>query len=327
MADSKVNDNDRKQAHRLLAAYRGKRPMHVPDGGVAVLGGTENPAAQRHAEEAKREEAKEKRERAKLAKKDVVKEATKGPRKLKYRNPNPLLPQHPSRLCIAGATGTGKSFWLIDVLQHPDMPWDRVLWVSPARSLRQPILQALKKKMGPRLEFIEADAALGPVGEERAKLEKLIKDGREAKTDPEGKPIKGDLGMQQLVVIDDLMNVSKDSFFTDLFVSGRHDNLSVAELSQRVFLPGKGNRTRRLNCDYFILFHFSALSEVRNLFAQLDPENQERVVHAYKRSVAGRPVGSYFMVDLISPRSTDPERRKLKYRDASLTKVYANLSE
>jgi hypothetical protein len=180
--------------------------------------------------------------------------------------------------------------------------------------------------MGKQLELVAGHPDLGITGESQVIIEKLVKEGRNAKKDTKGKRV-GKLGMQQLIVLDDMMSVTKDGFFTDLFTSGRHDNLSVAELAQRVFLPGKGQRTRRLNCDYFVMFHFSALSELRNLFSQLDPENQEEVLAAYKRSVHGRPTGSYFMIDLVSPRSTDISRRKLKYRDSSLSRVYEHLSD
>lgn len=251
--------------------------------------------------------------------KDIVADALKEKNKLKYRNPNPVMPQHPLRILVAGATGSGKSYWLISMIDHDDSPWDKVIWIAPEHSLKQPILQNLKKKMKDRLMLVEGDTVIGLNAENKRKVNAEIDKNF-------GDKKFGKLGAQTLVVLDDLMNVKDDRFFTDLFISGRHRNVSVAELSQRVFLPGRGNRTRRLNTDMLVLFRFSSLSELASLFRQLDPMYWEDVLRAYKSSVLGQPAGSYFLIDQVSPRSEDPSKWQLKYRNSSLTRVFPELS-
>ena len=58
-----------------------------------------------------------------------------------------------------------------------------------------------------------------------------------------------------LVIFDDLINSGSLSKLSDLFVvDGRHMNLSMIFISQKLFLNNDSFREISQNCDYYILF-------------------------------------------------------------------------
>lgn len=238
----------------------------------------------------------------------AVKPSKKTPSK-----PAELFPQPPLRMMFYGGTGTGKTYTLLNtILYSKHNPWDRVLWIAPKFSLEQPSLVEAKEKLKDRLILIQGDTRLGIVAPHDAQLESAIEKGHKD-------------GLQQLVVFDDLMS-SKSPFLTDLFTGGRHRGVSVAVLAQRIFTGTAGDRTRRLNADWFFLFHLGGAGEVETLARQLDRTTADLVTQAYMKAVDGRPLGSYLLIDKLAARSTDPLIRTLKYRDSSLTIVFPELA-
>lgn len=235
------------------------------------------------------------------------------PKKKQPSKPPEIFPMPPMRMMLYGGTGTGKTHFLLNtILYSKHSPWDRVLWVAPKFSLEQPSLEEAQKKLKDRLIRIEGDTQLGIVAPHDAKLEAAVEQGH-----------IDDLA--QLVVFDDLMS-SKSRLLTDLFTSGRHRGVSVAVLNQRIFTGTAGDRTRRLNADWFVLFHLGGTGEVGTLAQQLDRETWKEVTAAYKQAVEGKPLGSYLLIDKLAARSTDPKIRSLQYRDSSLTRVFPDLS-
>lgn len=182
------------------------------------------------------------------------------------RNPDPFQLQHPYRAVSCGKSGSGKTTWILkNIILKKDSPFDSIVWCAPRYSLEQPKLQTAAKKLNKsklgKMHLVE--------GLDKEVLSELI----------ENKP----KDEQMLIVLDDLMAQSgKDDFVNNLFTAGRHRNISTIEILQRIFC---GNRTQRLNSEYFILHDFSDRSEVRRLFQQLEPKNIQHLMNCYDESI------------------------------------------
>lgn len=239
----------------------------------------------------------------------------------KYRNEGaPRLPAHPMRMCICGATDTGKTYWLAKLLLDKEMPWDRVIWVAPEDSLQQPVVQSLRESFtddkaepdDPLRERFETVPGID-TAEAQERLEALIAEGAAA-------------GWQQAIVFDDLSDAGgKDKKISNLFTSGRHRNCSVIELTQQVFTAG--TRQHRLNTDWFVCLPFSDARETGMLFQQLCPRDWRKVQAAYIDCTRNHGKGHPFIIDQPSGRSDVPENRVLRFRAGDFDNVYAELRD
>lgn len=230
------------------------------------------------------------------------------PRKLKellsgettYRNKNPLNFQHPYRAVISGASGTGKTLWIMNKLQQKDSPFDRVIWMAPEYSLTQNKMKIFKQNMGNKLKLIK--------GLDESKVDKLIGEGFNN-------------NIQQAIVIDDLMS-DQNEWLSNLFTSGRHKNCSIIELTQRLF-TGKHGRTNRLNTNYYVLFKYPDKSEFATLSRQLSPLNHKKLLNAYN-IITDKPHGC-LIIDTNYHKIKHPNNKLLKYRDTDLNMVVEDL--
>ena len=100
-----------------------------------------------------------------------------------------------------------------------------------------------------------------------------------------------------LIVFDDLINSSNLQDIANLFVvDGRHSNLSLIFLSQRMFVNNESFRQISNNCDYFAVFKNPRnSSEVRVLAQQLTPGSLE-LINIY--SEATKDPFSYLFINL-----------------------------
>ena len=210
----------------------------------------------------------------------------------KHDNPgSPRLPPHPWRGVIAGASGTGKTYAALEhFILDSDSPFDYVLWCGPAASLEQPKLKIAAEQAKMPIHFIE--------GIDEAKISAAMDTGKKE-------------GLQGLIVLDDLMDQSSKSPFVEkLFTAGRHSNVSTLELVQRIFTDG--SRSHRLNTDLFLIFDFSARSELAKLAQQMSPMRWRDIVRAYED--ASRSPARFLMIDGCARRSLNPDHRKLSFR-------------
>jgi hypothetical protein len=213
-------------------------------------------------------------------------------------NISPLMPQHPCRICLCGSSGTGKTKFLLDqLILSKDSPWNMVIFCAPKFSLEQAKVQEAYKKLGPkRMTLVE--------GIDEGKISEIL-DSQHSQ------------GKQTLIVFDDLMN-KKSKFITDLFISGRHRNASIAELSQRIFTDGK--RTNRLNTDYYVIFNFSDKLEMKNLASQLYPKDYKEVMQLYED--ATQDMHGCLIVDTKWKAIKSPDNKKLRFRKNKLDQIY-----
>ena len=134
--------------------------------------------------------------------------------------------------------------------------------------------------------FFEVDCSDGINHKE---LEKLIAHGFEQ-------------GWETAVVFDDCLAHAQDKKILNLFISGRHQKVSVFELQQQIF--PKGTRGHRLNCSQFVVFKFPARNEFGTLASQIctDKEDRRELVNKFK-DIVGRGKGHCIIIDMAT-RST-----------------------
>lgn len=250
----------------------------------------------------------------------------------KHVNPNPLAFQHPSRATLVGATESGKTFFLINMLDQPkvvkkgtaELPkgvktrkmwanYDVVVWLAPRFSLDQPVIKALKRKMGDQLRMFPVSVGEGLDEKQLNELNDLLDDNSKS-------------NLQTAVVNDDLVAATTDKttlqFLKELSISGRHRNASLITLTQRAFTAG--SRTQRLQQDYWVLFRVGS-SEVTQLLRQIFPIAWKRVFSEYQRATSTTKPGPYLMIDLKAARSPKADRRVLQFRVSALSNVVTGL--
>jgi hypothetical protein len=105
------------------------------------------------------------------------------------------------------------------------------------------------------------------------------------------------LGQRIFVIFDDLINSKSLADIATLFtVDGRHMNMSMAFLSQRMFVNNEYFRQISQNCDYFCVFKNPRnSSEIRTLAQQLTPGSLG-LIEIYKE--ATKSPFSYLFINL-----------------------------
>jgi hypothetical protein len=186
---------------------------------------------------------------------------------------------------ISGATGTGKTWWCVDMLlgtgkhtAHP-APFDAVIVMCDKISMGQPAYDRLEKKFkgSGGVRFI-----VGFPADHDDFIEKL----KEYKNNK----------WNTVVIIDDLMVKARygpDSKLVDtLFTSGRHLGCAIWQLTQN----HTDSRTRRLQCGYLITFRTPAdKASLAWIAKSLRPEtNGKDVLEAYNIAT-GKPNGCLIM--------------------------------
>ena len=93
------------------------------------------------------------------------------------------------------------------------------------------------------------------------------------------------LGQRIFVIFDDLINSKSLADIATLFtVDARHMNISMAFLTQRMFVNNEHFRQISQNCDYFCIFKNPRnSSEIRTLSHQLTPGSME-LMEIYKEA-------------------------------------------
>ena len=183
--------------------------------------------------------------------------------------------KHPSSIIIAGQSGSGKTFFTINLLQHKytftPKPPKHVIYVYKEW---QPLYDRMRK------EHLVDEFICGMPTEEKIKniMKKYKKDG-------------------SIMIFDDLMTDIGDSISNCFTVYSHHLNCTVVLLIQSLFLESKSYRMCSLNAHYIILMKNKRDgASVSFLARQISPYNTKYITESYLN--ATKKPYSYLLFDL-----------------------------
>ena len=181
----------------------------------------------------------------------------------------------PCRICISGASGSGKTCLTRNVIDNKDIIFSQspntVLYCY---NIHQDIFDEIEAKDN-SVKFhqgLPSSATIDTLGK-----------GRSSK----------------LLVLDDLANVAGRSDDIELLMTQKshHLNISVVFITQNIFDKQKNNRTISLQFDYIFLFrNFRDKGQIACLGRQLYPGYNKAFMDAYDR--ATKEPFSYLMLNL-----------------------------
>ena len=193
---------------------------------------------------------------------------------------------HPFTAIVAGMTGSGKTVWVQNLLEHAiqviSPPPQRIVW---SYAQWQPAYDHMLATI-PGIEFVKGIP------------HEIDEDGF---FDPQ---------INNMIVIDDQMTeTSNDKRVMNLFTKGSHHrNLSVIFLSQNLYFQGKIMCTVSLNAAYLFLFKNPRDKlQIMTLGKQMYPGRTEQFIQKYETAVK-QPYG-YLFVDL---KPNTPEECRLR---------------
>ena len=217
-----------------------------------------------------------------------------------------LLPSWPFRMVSVGPSGCGKSTVMGNMLMNKELklPFDRVFVISPTlhqniyqmimehfaeidEKIRSELERELKKKKVSEEKIDETLEALKPTAEFFDSVEEFDVE----ELDPKQK---------NLVILDDVVMEKKQRDFINLYVHGRHRNISPIYLSQSFFDTPKAIRQ---NCSCFLLFNLNKKERrmISSSCSDLEPEE-------FNSMFDGLPRHNFIMID------NQPVVPELKYR-------------
>ena len=169
---------------------------------------------------------------------------------------------HPFSCVVNGPSGAGKTEWIRKLLYYKDdmikdAP-DKIIWCY---GQYQPMFSLMKG-----IEFVEGlNYTITP-------------------------------GVKTLLILDDLM-LSMSKEITQLFVSGRHRDISVIFVTHNIFYPSKEMRTIKQNAKHMVLFENTQdASQIDYIGRQMFPGKSTHMREAYEHAMQN-PYG-YLFVDL-----------------------------
>ncbi len=208
-------------------------------------------------------------------------------------------PEIPMRVVLAGSSGSGKTYWLCDLLKRKNQPFEQIYIIAPVNSLRQTAYKALCVHFD---NVPNNKVEIFP--HENLPSEELRNDLLEAWAEnPE---------MNKLVIIDDLLSeISKENeasrWVQLLYTSGRHINVSVVTLVQNPFPAGSG-RTERLNSTMLCLWSFPDVQCVDRLLTQISDNKKQKEEAGRLYRNATNKVGGCLIIDLTARRRGFPNQ-------------------
>ena len=211
-----------------------------------------------------------------------------------------------SKINVCGSSGSGKTYWLVDYLTKIDNRFDEVIWITNSLSAEQELIKDLKKKLGKK--FVLKIGLL----ENEHELKEMFKENKDDK-------------IKTAVILDDLM-MEQGKFTSELFLAGRHLNLTIFQIVQSIFSGNKQSRNMSNNVQYYVLFQFPDALSIVELARRLttNKKDKEAVVEAWKDATSKR--GGCLIIDMITSQSGLDDSSLLKYRDSEMNVVYKNLS-
>lgn len=218
-----------------------------------------------------------------------------------------LLFKKGSKIQVCGSSGSGKTWWIANYLMNVDDGFDEIFWITNELSAGQELIKTMQKKLG------EKFVVMIGLDKNKAELKQIFKENKEEK-------------INTCVVIDDLM-MEQSKFEAELFLAGRHLNITIFELIQSIFVGGKNSRNQQQNVQYFILFKFPDAISIVNLAHRMTTSKagRDNVVEAWKESTNKK--GGCLIIDTITNQYDLEDAKLLRFRDTELDIVYKSLSD
>jgi hypothetical protein len=181
-----------------------------------------------------------------------------------------ILPN--SMICAIGGTGTGKSNFVMNMIQRMPNKFYKIMIFNPV-STDEPLLNLLQEKI-PETELINDINELPSLSE-----------------------FDEDKDEEKLMIVDDFINMNKKDFkkINEYFTGGRKAGFTVVALCQNyTSVPKVITR----NCQYFILFRLNDNTTLNNIIRNhnIHDIDKEKFRHLYDESTSD-PL-SFFMIDL-----------------------------
>jgi len=218
---------------------------------------------------------------------------------IKPDNKDIIQPQHPYRMCVCGASASGKTKFTMDLLLDKKVqPFDKIIWIAPEYSLKQVKMKNFCEMIGKHI------SVFSDINKDQEEIEKLIEEYYNK-------------GFQTCIVIDDMMS-EQNKFISNLFTAGRHLNSSVIELTQRIFTPK--NRTHRMNTSYFVIFRFGDVLECKMLCRMINPNHANELLDLYENATSKK--FGCLILDNKWHELDDENKKLLRYRDTKWDTIY-----
>tara|TARA_R110000868_G_scaffold389863_3_gene659240 strand:+ start:1347 stop:2021 length:675 start_codon:yes stop_codon:yes gene_type:complete len=218
-----------------------------------------------------------------------------------------LLFKKGSKIQVCGSSGSGKTYWIANYLMNVDTDFQEIIWITNELSSQQELIKTMQKKFGEKFYLM--------VGLEKNQLElkNIFKENKEDK-------------INTCVVIDDLM-MEQGKFTAELFLAGRHLNITIFELIQSIFVGGKQSRNMQQNVQYFVLFNFPDAISIVNLAHRMttSKKGRDEVVEAWKDATSKK--GGCLIIDTITSQYDLQDSKLLRFRDTELDIVYKSLAD
>ena len=210
-----------------------------------------------------------------------------------------------SKINICGSSGSGKTWWLVKYLTEIDKRFDEIIWITNELSAEQELIKDLKKKLGTK--FILQIGLKDELG-----LKEMFKENKDDK-------------IKTAVILDDLM-LEQGKFTSELFLAGRHLDLTIFQIVQSIFTGSKQCRNMAQNVQYYCLFNFPDKLSIVELARRLttNKADKDAVVDAWKNATSKK--GGCLIIDLITSQSDLEDSQLLKYRDTAMDCVYKSLA-
>jgi hypothetical protein len=121
--------------------------------------------------------------------------------------------------------------------------------------------------------------------------------------------------------------MEQGKFTSELFLAGRHLNLTIFQIVQSIFTGNKQARNMTNNVQYFVLFQFPDALSVAEKARRLTTNKKDRdsVVEAYKDATSKQ--GGCLIIDTITSQSGMEDAQLLRFRDTEMNIVYKSLAK
>ena len=218
-----------------------------------------------------------------------------------------LLFKKGSKIQVCGSSGSGKTYWVSNYLMNIDNKFDEIIWITNELSAEQELIKTMERKFGDKFSVI-----IGLNGNEND-LKELFKDNKDSKK-------------KTCVILDDLM-MEQGKFTTELFLAGRHLDITIFELIQSIFTGNKQSRNMQNNVQYYVLFGFPDAISIVNLAQRLttSKEGRDKVVQAWKECTQKK--GGCLIIDTITSQYELKDSNLLRFRDTNMNVVLPELKD